>query len=74
MVYEFVKITQVGSGYGFDGVSFFPFFLLNLTFFIVYFFSYSFRENHIIKLYKITKIKGYGETTIHPHSLHCGLQ
>jgi hypothetical protein len=38
MVYEFVKITQVGSDYGFDGVSLFLFFLIELDFFYSLFF------------------------------------
>jgi len=39
VVYKFAKVTQVASVYEFDG-----FFLIELNFFIVYFFLYSFKK------------------------------
>jgi len=28
-------------------------------------------KSYAIKLYKVTKIKGYEKTIVHPHILHC---
>jgi hypothetical protein len=30
-----------------------------------------FEKSHIIKLYKVTKIKWHGKTIVHPHTFHC---
>jgi hypothetical protein len=51
---------------------FFSLFLIELSFFFCsLFFTHAARKivlekNNVIKLYKVTKIKGCGETTIHP--------
>jgi hypothetical protein len=54
---------------------FFFFFVIELHFFYS-FFSHIvkkivLKKSHIIKLYKVTKIKGCVETTVHPYTLHC---
>ena len=73
MVYKFTKVTQVVPVYEFSGL----FFLIELDFcYIVYFFSHIvkkivFEKSHIIKLYKVTKIKWHGKTIVHPHTFHC---
>jgi hypothetical protein len=52
------------------------FFLIELDFFYNLFFFYhkvkknSFRKSYIIKFYKVTKIKGYEETTVHLNTLY----
>jgi hypothetical protein len=75
VVYGFAKINQVALVYEFHGWSFFIFFLIELTFFIVYFFHIVkkniLEKSHVIKLYKVTKIKGCEEIIVHPHTLHC---
>jgi hypothetical protein len=54
----FVKVTQVVLIYEFGEV-----FLIELDFFIVYFFSYYWKiileKKYVIKLYEVTKIKGH---------------
>ena len=73
MIYEFVKVTQVTPVYEFKELSFFFF---NWTWlFCSLFLSYVVKKivlekNHVIELYKIIKIKGCKETTVHTHSLH----
>jgi len=62
VVCEFVKVTPVAPValvYGFGG--FFFLFLIELGFFIVYFFSHIlkkivFEKNQVMKLYKVTQI------------------
>ena len=56
MIYNFIKITQFTSNYGFDGVSFF---------FIVYFFHIQLKKkSHVIKFYKVHAfIHGFGWLT-----------
>jgi len=78
VVYEFAKVTQVAPVYEFGRLSFFFFslFLIELDFFIVYFFFHIVKKivlekSHVIKLYKVTNIKGCAETIVHPHTLHC---
>ena len=73
MVYGFVKVTLVASVYEFGELSFF---LIELDFFYSLFFSHLVKKivlekSHVIKLYKVTKIKGYKETTVHLYTLHC---
>ena len=72
MVYEFAKVTQVVLVYEFGGLSFFLF-LIELNFFIIYFFSHIVRKivlekNHIIKFYEVTKIKGCGGNHCSPNT------
>jgi hypothetical protein len=74
MVYEFAKVTQVVLVYEFGGLSFFLF-LIELNFFIIYFFSHIVRKivlekSHVIKLYKVTKIKGCEETIVYSY-IYC---
>ena len=71
VVYELVKVTQIALFYEFD-----EFFLIELDFFYSLFFSHLVKKivlekSHVIKLYKVTKIKGYKETTVHLYTLHC---
>jgi hypothetical protein len=72
MVYGFANVTQVTSFYKFGRF----FFIIKLDFFYSLFFSHIVRKivlekSQVIKLYKITKIKGCEETIVHPHILHC---
>jgi hypothetical protein len=52
------------------------FFLIELDFFYGLFFSHIVKnkivleKSQVIKLYKVTKIKGCEETIVHPHTLH----
>jgi hypothetical protein len=68
VVCEIAKVIQVALVYGFGGL--FIFFLIGFDFFIVYFLSHIVKkkivlENSlVIKLYKITKIKGRGKLWI----------
>ena len=72
VVYKFTKVTQVTLIYEFGRF----FLLIELEFFYCLIFSFVvkkivFEKNHVIKLYKVEKIKGYEKTGIHPHILHC---
>jgi hypothetical protein len=72
MVYEFIKVTQVVPVYEFGRF----FFLIELDFFYSLFFSHIVKnkivleKSHVVKLYKVTKIKGCEETIVHSHILH----
>jgi hypothetical protein len=67
VVCRFVNVTQDAPVYRFSGVFFF---LIDLDFFIVYFFhivkKIVLEKKSFIKLYKVTKIKGCRETIVHP--------
>ena len=67
MVYGFAKVTHVTSVYEFSG-----FFLIELNFYYTLFFSHTVKKivekNHVIKFYKVIKIKGCEETIVyHTH-------
>jgi hypothetical protein len=78
MVCEFVKITKVALVYEFGRVFFYSLFLIEHDFFIVCFphivKKIIWEKNHVIKHYKVTKIKECEETIVHLHQVRYGLQ